>query len=288
MKDDFGDRMKDYEGREAERRFLPLLPVCARLDGRGFSKFTRGLQRPYDQRMSQLMIDTTLYLVKETGASVGYTQSDEISLAWDWAERDAAVFFDGRIQKMVSVLAAMASSYFNHEKDRRLPEKASALALFDCRAWQVPNLAEAANVFFWRETDATKNSVSMAARHYFSHAALNKKSWIEMKDMLRGEGVIWEDYPAFFKRGTYIRRVEKTCRFTASEIATLPPKHAAHTQPDLAFIRAEIKALDLPPLGSVQNRRDVLFAGAEPVIGPTAAKTAETQVRAHRKSKDTP
>ncbi|MEN9359836.1 MAG: hypothetical protein RL095_1371 [Verrucomicrobiota bacterium] len=283
MKDEFGDRMKDYEGREAGRRFIPLLPVCARLDGRGFSKFTRGLRRPYDQRMSQLMIDTTLYLVKESGASVGYTQSDEISLAWDWQDRDAAVFFDGRIQKMVSVLAAMASSYFNREKDLRLPEKSGSLALFDCRAWQVPSLAEAANVFFWRETDATKNSVSMAARHYFSHAALNGKSWLEMKEMLRGEGVVWEEYPAFFKRGTYIRRVEKTCRFSAAEIESLPPKHAARTQPELEFTRAEIRTLEMPPFGSVQNRRQVLFDDAEAIVGPTLPKEDKAP-RGKRKS----
>ncbi len=50
-KDSFGDRMKMYEGAEAQRKFLPGLPIVARLDGRGFSRFTKGLERPYDQRM---------------------------------------------------------------------------------------------------------------------------------------------------------------------------------------------------------------------------------------------
>lgn len=46
-KDEFGNRMKLYERME-ERRFMPLLPVVARLDGRCFSQLTRGMERPYD------------------------------------------------------------------------------------------------------------------------------------------------------------------------------------------------------------------------------------------------
>lgn len=49
--DSFGDRMKLYEGLEAQRKFMPGLPVVARLDGRGFSRFTKGMDRPFDQRM---------------------------------------------------------------------------------------------------------------------------------------------------------------------------------------------------------------------------------------------
>jgi len=95
----FGDRMKLYESAEAGRRLMPLLPAFARIDGRGFSRFTRDMARPFDVRLSRLMIDTTRLLVEEGGARVGYTQSDEISLMWD-AEHQT--FFDGRIQKMTS------------------------------------------------------------------------------------------------------------------------------------------------------------------------------------------
>lgn len=76
MSDDFGDRMKLYEMAEAGRKFMPLLPVIARIDGRSFSKFTKGLERPYDIRLSKLMVATTKFLVQETNANCGYTQSD--------------------------------------------------------------------------------------------------------------------------------------------------------------------------------------------------------------------
>ena len=80
--DALGDRLKAYEKMETEAKFLPTLPVYARIDGRCFSKFTRGMERPYDSVMSSMMQETTRYLVEQTGALTGYTQSDEISLVW--------------------------------------------------------------------------------------------------------------------------------------------------------------------------------------------------------------
>lgn len=67
-KDTLGDRLKHVEQQEAGRRAMSGIPLMARLDGRAFHTFTRGLQRPYDRRMSQLMIDTTRYLVEKTHA----------------------------------------------------------------------------------------------------------------------------------------------------------------------------------------------------------------------------
>ena len=81
-KDSLWDRMKFYESQACVEKLLPLIPVIARLDGKGFSKFTKGLKRPYDERLSKLMVETTKYLVKETNANCGYTQSDEITLVW--------------------------------------------------------------------------------------------------------------------------------------------------------------------------------------------------------------
>ncbi len=75
---------------------MPLLPALARLDGRAFHSFVRGLEKPFDKRFSDLMIDTAVFLARETNAAVGYTQSDEITLAWVPEEFDSQIFFDGR------------------------------------------------------------------------------------------------------------------------------------------------------------------------------------------------
>ena len=63
------DRMKLFEKIESARRLMPTLPIMIRLDGKGFSKFTKGLARPYDERLRNLMVETTIFLAKETNAN---------------------------------------------------------------------------------------------------------------------------------------------------------------------------------------------------------------------------
>lgn len=263
--DDMGDRLKDFEQMEAGRKLLPTLPVCIRIDGKGFSRWTKGLQRPYDERMSNLMIATTKALVEETNALVGFTQSDEISLILYSDDYKKEIFFDGKIQKLVSVIASMATGYFNLLRPQFIPEKTD-VAFFDCRVWNVPNLTEATNTILWREFDATKNSISMAARHYYSHKQLDSKNGSEMQEMLFAKGVNWNDYPGFFKRGSYLRRVKKQTKFTIEEINNLPEHHEARRNPDLTIERSVVETITLPPLSKVENRVDVLFFGAEPKL----------------------
>lgn len=281
MKDDLGDRMKEYESQEAGRRFLPLLPVVARLDGKNFSKFTRGMERPYDKRLSDLMVQTTAYLVKETNACVGYTQSDEISLAWYSTDVKSQIYFDGRVQKMVSVLAAECSVYFNNWCEEGFLRASSTRPVFDCRVWQLPTLEEAANTFLWRELDASKNSVSMAAQEYFSHKELMHKSGKEKVEMLFRKGVNWNDYPAFFKRGTFVQRRTVKARLSPEDLVDLPEKHHARQNPDMEFERTEYRRLDMPPFGRVKNRAAVLFEGAEPVTAGDTPRNPELEGDEH-------
>lgn len=259
MKDELGDRMKMYESRDAGARFMPMLPILARVDGRGFSRFTRGMKRPFDPAMSECMALTAEFLVHETGARIGYTQSDEITLAWYSPASKSQVWFDGRIAKMTSQLAAIATLHFYRLVETRLPDFKDRLPTFDARLWNVPNLEEATNVFLWREWDATKNSISMAASEFYSHRELMDKNGKEKQEMLFQKGVNWNDYPVHFKRGIYIgRKITKT-PFTADEIEKLPPKHDARKNPDLIIERSVVERLFLPPLASVPNRVEVLF-----------------------------
>jgi tRNA(His) 5'-end guanylyltransferase len=261
--DDFGDRMKLYEGKESNRTFLPLLPICIRLDGRGFSKFTKGLQRPYDSRMIDIMIQVTRFLVEETSACIGYTQSDEISLILYSDNYKSQTFFDGRIQKLVSVLAALATAKFNQLIPTIITEKTGRLAVFDCRAWQTPNQIEAVNTILWREKDATKNSISMASQHYYSHKALLNKTSKQKQEMLFEKGVNWNDYPDAFKKGSYLQRKTVCRKYSVEEFEKLPPKHRALQDPDLLIERSKVELIELPPLSSIKNKIDVIFNGAD-------------------------
>ncbi|MDY3562207.1 tRNA(His) guanylyltransferase Thg1 family protein [Gemmata sp. JC673] len=261
------ERMKLYEGAESGRRLMPRLPALARLDGRAFHSFVRGLARPFDQRLSALMIDTLGFLVRETNATVGYTQSDEITLAWVPLGADAQVFFDGRVQKMTSALAALCSVHFCRRLPAFLPaDGTDRFPTFDCRVWNVPTLDEAANVFVWRELDAKKNSISMAARAYYDHAAVHGRTGAELQELLFQKGVNWNNYPAFFKRGTYSRRCVVRRPFTADERNVLPVKHQGRNNPDLMIERSEVAVFNLPPLPKLENGAGVLFRDEEPVL----------------------
>ena len=263
MKDDLGDRMKEYEGQWAYKA-MKGLPVMVRLDGRCFSKFTIGMARPYDKRLSDLMIATTTYLVKETVANIGYTQSDEISLTYHGDE----IFFDGKIQKLVSVISSLCTAYFNRNYFFHFEKESHDLATFDCRVWQVPSLMEGSNVFLWRELDASKNSVSMACRHYYDHKDMVDKSSREMHDMLFLKGINWNDYPVFFKRGTWIRRKTILREFHETEISNLPSNHDARQNPKMKFQRTIIEPLEMGRFGIVANRVGVIYRGENPSYEP--------------------
>lgn len=268
MIDKLGDRMKLYEGMEADRRFMPLLPIVARIDGRAFHSFTRGMERPYDQTFNRLMIDTTTYLVQETNACMGYTQSDEITLAWHATDLRSQIWFDGRVAKMTSQLAAHATLWFNHLLAARVSMADYRLRLptFDARVWTVPNRTEGANVFVWREWDATKNSISMAASALYSDTELHGKNGSEKQEMLFRKGVNWNDYPVAFKRGTYVQRRSVSKPFTAEELDRLPPKHEARTNPALTVERSVWEAIPLPIITTITNRETVIFEGAAPIV----------------------
>jgi tRNA(His) guanylyltransferase len=276
--DALGDRMKGYEQAKAGERLMPLLPACVRLDGKCFSNFTHDLIRPFDERFHAVMCYTTERLVTETNACIGYTQSDEISLVFYSPSMDSQIFYDGKLQKMVSVLASMATFFFREGLEKFLPEKIGKIALFDCRVWNVPNLMEATNTVLWREIDATKNAVSMAARSFYSHKELHNKSGKEKQEMMFQKGQNFNDYPVSFKRGTYYRRTKEMTKFTVEELEKLPPKHNARMNPDLVIERSVVKKLDMPPITRVPNRVDVLFNGAEPMtLAPQAEVSEEEQ-----------
>lgn len=242
----FDKRMKKYEF--ASRHYLTTrTPVIIRIDGKAFHTFTRGFQRPFDDVLSKTMQETMKYLCENIqGCVLGYTQSDEITLVLvDYKNIDTSAWFDYNIQKCASVAASMATLAFNKFFDNNMdeygrehiedwdeggtsrilsPDERVSLkiaetyykayqkgAMFDARVFNIPK-DEVCNNLLWRQNDATRNSIQMVGRAYFSHKQLNKKSTSNIQDMLMLEkGVNWNDYPTKYKRGSCcIRKTDET------------------------------------------------------------------------------
>jgi len=264
--DSLGDICKYFEKNFTLEQMIPELPVIIRLDGNNFHNWTKGLERPFDKRLSDLMIDTTKFLVKETNAVIGYCQSDEITLILYSNDIKSAIYQDGKKQKILSKLTAKLVNHFNRVKaDYGLEKKDQAV--FDCRIFQVPTLDWAVKQLLWREQDASKNSISMAARSFFSHNSIHKLNGDEMQEkMFTEEGVNWNDYPAFFKRGTYVKRVKTSRKLTEDELKELPAKHKARQNPDLEIERNIITVCDMPKFSSIINKVGVVFFNEEPQL----------------------
>lgn len=265
MQDSLGDRMKLYEKSAMPELLMPLLPTFARLDGKNFHNFCRGFLKPYDERMSECMTQLTLYLVKETNAKMGYTQSDEITLTWLSEDYKSQIFFNGKPQKMISILSAMTSVYFNAITTLNISEtryrKGDNSALFDCRVWTVPNIVEGANVFVWREQDATRNSIQSSARTYFSHKECENKSCSELQEMLHSKGINWNNYPSYFKRGTYINNIKMR---NDNQVET-QCKEFEQFKETYKDTRA-ISVIDMPVITTIENRAGVIYKGEAPLL----------------------
>lgn len=204
-----GDRMKRYEA--ATRHVLPRRTyTILRIDGRAFHSYLRGAEKPFDEEFMADMDAVAEALCAEISGSVfAYTQSDEISiLVTDFATIQTQPWFDGVVAKLLSVSASLATAVLNE----RRPGKR---ALFDARVFTIADPVEVANYFLWRQRDAVRNSISMAAQAHFSHSRLHGVSADGMQDLLWSEaGVNWSDYPDGCKRGRITMRLTGEREFT--------------------------------------------------------------------------
>lgn len=223
MKDNLGNRMKEYYENTYRLRLTRRTPVILRIDGRAFHTFTKGFDRPYDMPFQIAMWKTAKYLCENIqGAKFAYEQSDEISiLLIDYDKLTTSAWFDNNIQKMVSVASSMATMAFNQaffsetlqaykkgfcdeEKYERYQNKFFT-ATFDARVFNIPE-SEVCNYFIWRQIDATKNSISTLGRVYFSDRELHGLNRNQVQDLLMTKKINWNNSPTFFKRGICVEK----------------------------------------------------------------------------------
>ena len=219
-KDSIGDRMKEFY----ENRTRILLPrrtyTIIRVDGKAFHSYTRGLVRPFDEKLVNDMDETACYMCKNIqGAKFAFVQSDEISiLLTDFEGLTTDAWFDGNIQKMASISASLATAKFNELRPNKI-------ALFDSRVFTIPSDIEVENYFIWRQQDTTRNSISSVAQSMFSHRELENKNTGQMQEMCFQKGVNWNDFSAKLKRGRLIvkQNYEKDGATRSKWVSVEPP-----------------------------------------------------------------
>lgn len=197
------DRMKRYE-RAAQTCLVRRMPVIIRVDGKAFHTLTRGLDKPFSDKMMLAMSDTAMALVDGIqGARLAYIQSDEISvLLTDFRTLGTQAWFDYEVQKMVSISAAIATREFTlFAQSGECPKLAGRPTLFDSRCFNVPE-DDVCNYFIWRQRDAVRNSIQGFAQARFPHKTLLNLSCNELQDKLFKEAAFnWNDAPTWQKRG---------------------------------------------------------------------------------------
>ena len=220
MKDTLGDRMKDFYEDRTRIKLPRRTYTIIRIDGKAFHTYTKGLERPFDDGLIEDMDETTAYLCKNIqGVKFGYVQSDEISLLLtDFDDLTTDMWFDGNLQKMVSIAASMATAKFNQLRTlRRMVElrdyeimgvvEETKLAMFDARVFQISSPIEVENYFIWRQQDATRNSISSVAQSMCSPKELHGVKTDQMQEMIFQKGTNWNDYSPRKKRGGFVSKV---------------------------------------------------------------------------------
>lgn len=263
VRDNIGMRMKGYE-EVSKGRLIRRMPVAIRIDGKAFHTFTRGMKKPFDEVLIKSIQETMKYLCENIqNCVIGYAQSDEITLIMvDYKELNTSAWFDNEIQKICSISASMTTMAFNRAFEKNVamfmyeneldgekyrtkkPELYRLLdiyiaaknkgAMFDSRCFNVPK-EEVTNLIYWRQLDATRNSIQMVAQANFSHKELQHQSCNMLQNKLLTEKDInWNDFPTTYKRGSCC--VRNTYPLTWSESV----KEGVHirdwNQPERAWI----------------------------------------------------
>lgn len=245
---DLANRMKEYEKRN-QYYLQKRTPVAIRVDMRAGHTFTRGFKRPFDYIFMKSMQETAKYMCENMGnAKFAYVQSDEITIIltdYDTLETDC--WFNYRTDKLCSISASMATMAFNKyfeenvtnevleykmvphcvEIQQEIKEYHNTLiaaldkgAIFDARCFNIPK-EEVTNLIYWRQLDASRNSIQMVGQANFSHNELQNKSCNDIQDMLMlQKNINWNDFPTYQKRGSCVVKSDEKETITEDNIGT--------------------------------------------------------------------
>lgn len=204
--------LNDYF-KNKEHEFKQFLPkkgyYIIRLDGKAFHTFCKGMKKPYDKDFIKWMDITAQKLCENIQCvKMAYVQSDEISLILtDLDSEKTQLWFDGNIQKIVSISSSLCSVFFN----KLIPIDKEAF--FDSRVFKLDNLEDVSKYLCWRQSDAIKNSITMLSLHYYSHNEIHKKNSLDKLELIKLKGDDYNNHDQGFRQGRVILAKEKESVF---------------------------------------------------------------------------
>ena len=182
--------------------------IIVRLDGRSFHKLAKDLNliKPYDENFYQVMSKVCNELFKEFSPVFVYTFSDEISLLLE------RIPFDGRIEKINSVIASFTASSFvlHYNADFKKPPS------FDSRIIPISD-EDVLKYFKWRQDESWKNCIASYGISFLKSKYSNKRAndkinglkSSEIHELLYQNGINLNDVETYKKRGIAVYRKNK-------------------------------------------------------------------------------
>lgn len=199
--------MKDYEV-YSSLKVPKNSKIVIRLDGRSFHKLAEDLNliKPYDKNFYNVIAHVCEDLFKEFSPIFVYTFSDEISLLLD------NIPFDGRIEKINSVIASFAASSFVIHYDTSFIKPPA----FDSRIIPISD-DDVLAYFKWRQDESWRNCVNSHGIYYlkskYSNSQANDKikgmKLNDVHELLFQNGINLNDVETYKKRGIGIYRKNK-------------------------------------------------------------------------------
>lgn len=260
--DELGDRVKAFESKANAEQFDPHSFILARVDGRAFHTFTKGMAKPYDDMVFTAMIGATIAVSADLKPRLAFVQSDEATFCWHYPKREQVQMcelpFNGRVQKLCSLLAGAFSSAFldtcvRQDAPRYL--ELNRVPVFDCRVWDVPTYKDQVDAFTWREKDAVKNAVSSAACTIATPKELEGLRHRERLALMAERGLDWPSFPNAYKHGAYVRRLTTSEPLDPVTWASIPEakRPPAGTVVDRHRVAVDEQMLSIKQLGNPEE-----------------------------------
>ena len=207
--------MKDYEI-YSTMKVPKNSNIIVRLDGRKFHSLARALklEKPYDDNFYRIITNVCLDIFNQFAPKFIYTFSDEISILLD------EIPFSGRVEKINSVFASVASSSFTYYLLNDCSNEFDLVKLsdnernivfpisFDSRIIPIDD-SSISQYFKWRQDECWRNCINAYGiwalkKEYDSEEANEKINGLkssDIHDLLFERGINLNDVDTWKKRG---------------------------------------------------------------------------------------